>query len=81
MMKKKSIKLSNGKEWESKKKAIEYFKKILNRYTNNQALIDKDYSDVCALFARYDEIINENYNNGIKKITKIIVKNVKKTTR
>lgn len=61
-----AVKLSNGKEWKSKKAAKEHFTTMLHRYSNDETISDSDdHDDLCALVERFDTLVaDEAPKNG-----------------
>ena len=54
----KPVKLVNGRNWPSRKDAIEHFRRMLGRYDDGERITDAaDDSDLRALVARYDSVV------------------------
>lgn len=54
----KAVRLSNGREWRSRKGAKAHFTEMLGRYKDGQVITDAaDDSDLRALLERYDSVL------------------------
>lgn len=57
-MTKKSVTLSNGRDWPTQTAARQHFKEMLSRYEDDTPITDAgDHADLCALLERYDLLI------------------------
>lgn len=57
----KSVILSNGKQWPTKKAATAHFTAMLARYTNGQRIDSADAVDLAALLVRYDQCVQPGH--------------------
>lgn len=54
----KPVNLPNGRNWPSRKDAIEHFRRMLGRYDDGERVTDAaDDSELRALLARYDSVV------------------------
>lgn len=54
----KSVQLSNGRQWRTRKDALAHFKEMLSRYTDGERVTDSsDESDLRALLTLYDSVV------------------------
>lgn len=57
----KAVQLANGREWRSRKDAINHFRRMLARYTDGETISDpSDDSDLHALLILYDSALPPN---------------------
>lgn len=57
----KTISLPNGRSWKTQTQALEHFKSILNKYSNDDVISNQnDHDDLAALLMHYDSALEEN---------------------
>ena len=57
----KPISLPNGRSWKTQTSALDYFKGMLGRYSDNQVVEDRsDHDDLISLLERYDAVITDS---------------------
>lgn len=50
----KPLELNNGRSWKTRKAALDYFREMLARYSNDETVNESDQNDLTALLAHYD---------------------------
>jgi hypothetical protein len=57
----KPINLPNGRSWKTQTSALDFFKGMLGRYSDNQVVEDgSDHDDLISLLERYDAVITDS---------------------
>lgn len=61
----KPVTLSNGRSWKSKKDATAHFREMLNRYSDDDVVVDGgDHDDLLALLERFDALVSDTAPKG-----------------